>query len=143
MSIAHLGLAQLENDFGKLIVGSDEMLEGMLKAAADVMIDETKEKAEAMLQGEYYKGDIKKSTRMGKIRKNANGKYTSVIFYGTVVDKKHPRGERIARIAYINEYGKRSQPARPFVRMAVLDGTRGALDAASEVLGDYLSKNNL
>lgn len=143
MSIMHVGLLELDSDVGKLIAATDDTMVDMLKATADVMVPETQNKAETMLQGEYYKGDIKKSVRMGRIKKNKDGKYANIIFYGKVHDKKHPHGERLARIAYINEYGKKNQPARPFIRMAVYDGSPKALEAASEVYGEYLKKYNL
>ena len=139
MAFVVRGLYDVEEDFKKLASVPDSIYDNMLDAAAEVMVKETSEKARTMLVGPYYTGDLAEHIKRGKMRKNAkNGRYTDVLFVGNVVDKHHPNGERRATIAYINEYGKRKQPARPFISVAIDAGSVPAVDAAAEVYYDYL-----
>ena len=142
MAFVVKGIYDLEEDFEKLDALPESVYDDMLNAAADVMVKETSKQASTMLVGKYYTGDLANHIRKGKIRKNRkNGRYTDVLFYGNVTDKKHPKGERRAKIAFINEYGKRSQPARPFISMAVDQGSDGAVGAAAEIYYQYIDKN--
>ena len=139
MAFVVRGLNKVEEDFERLKAIPDRICDQMLDAASEVMIKETSNAAKTMLVGPYYKGDLADHIKRGKLRKNAkNGRYTDVLFYGNVYDEKHPNGERRATIAYINEYGKRKQPARPFISVAIDAGSVPAVDAAAEVYYDYL-----
>ena len=141
MAFVVRGLYDVEEDFKKLASTPDRVYDNMLTAASEVMVAETSKQARTMLQGPYYTGDLANHIKRGKMRKNAkNGRYTDILFVGRVVDKHHPNGERRAAIAYINEYGKRKQPARPFISVAIDQGSVPAVDAAAEVYYEYLNK---
>jgi hypothetical protein len=139
MAFVVRGLYDVEEDFKKLASVPDRVYDQMLDAASEVMVKETSNAAKTMLVGPYYTGDLANHIKRGRMRKSAkNGRYTDILFYGNVVDKHHPNGERRATIAYINEYGKRKQPARPFISVAIDAGSVPAVDAAAEVYYDYL-----
>lgn len=139
MAFVIRGLYDVEEDFKRLASVPDKVYDKMLDAASEVMVEETSKQARTMLVGPYYTGDLADHIQRGKMRKNGkNGRYTDILFYGRVVDKHHPNGERRAAIAYINEYGKRKQPARPFISVAIDQGSTPAVDAAAEVYYDYL-----
>lgn len=143
MSVMHVGLAELERDFGKISIIPDDTASEMLGASTNIMADETRYTAEAMLHGPYYKGVIKKSVSVSKMKKSKGYRSMYVKFRGRVKDEKHPNGESIARIAYINEYGKKNQPARPFIKEATYRGTDAAADAATVIYDEFLRKHNL
>ena len=46
---------------------------------------------------------------------------------------------RVAEIAFINEFGKKNQPARPFISQANESNAGAAVDAAADVYDRYLS----
>jgi hypothetical protein len=52
-------------------------------------------------------------------------------------------GNRLGEIAFINEYGKKSQPARPFIAKAIKDADAAGAEAAKTVLDAYLAFRNL
>lgn len=141
MAFVVRGLYDVEEDFKRLASVPDGVYDEMLDAAAEVMVKETSKQASTMLVGPYYTGDLANHIQRGKMRKSAkSGRYTDILFYGKVYDKHHPNGERRATIAYINEYGKRKQPARPFISVAIDQGSVPAVDAAAEVYYNYLDK---
>ena len=49
-------------------------------------------------------------------------------------------GESIATIAYINEYGKTNQPARPFIATANAKCENEAVEKAASVFPDYIDE---
>lgn len=70
-----------------------------------------------------------------KIKVDESGGFTRVTFSG-----KRQRGNsatRNAEIAFINEYGKRGQPARPFIRQAAESAADQIANAGEKVLGDW------
>lgn len=110
--MAHIrfeGLDELIADLG----GIDDLpVEEMLNAGADVTVAAQKHKADVMLEGPYNKDAVKGAIRKGKARKNKDGAYIKVDFPGM------QHGNRIAEIAFVNEFGKTNQPARPFIYTA-------------------------
>ena len=90
-----------------------------------------------MLQGPYYAGDVAKGASLGKPKKTFDGKCVYVSFKGTA------HGNRVAEIAFINEFGKKNQPPRPFISTANEKHAEAAVEAAAKVYDEYLKKNNL
>ena len=67
-----------------------------------------------------------------------SGGYADVTFSGT-----RTRGRtrtRNAEIAFINEYGKRNQPARPFIRTAAETGGDQIAEPGEKIVGDWFEK---
>lgn len=67
---------------------------------------------------------------------NKSGGYEDITFSGTRLRGK--TRTRNAEIAFINEYGKRGQPARPFIGRAMNETEKKIADAGGEVLGDWI-----
>ena len=53
---------------------------------------------------------------------------------------KNRHGERNATVAFINEYGKTNQPARPFVSTALEKADAEIQNAAENAVDKYLKK---
>ena len=113
------------------------VIEEMVLAEGAVIRKGQAEEAAAMLQGPYYAGDVAKGASLGKPKKTADGKCVYVSFKGTA------HGNRVAEIAFINEFGKKNQPPRPFISTANEKHAEAAVEAAAKVYDEYLKKNNL
>lgn len=135
----------------------DEVQKEMLNAEADVIIDAQKELARTMLttdggfgaSGKWtdVQNGIVGSIRRGRFKKSSRNKdmlRTDVIFKGS------QHGERLAAIAFMNEYGvvhkptkfyprAYRQPARPFISRSVLYFSHKAVEAAAEVFKKFLN----
>ena len=80
--------------------------------------------------------------KVNKPKLSEDGGTISVTFSGTRKDKKHKTPVRNAEIAFINEYGKKGQAARPFVRTA---NTRAEerIQKAGQAVWDEWTKTHL
>ena len=73
-----------------------------------------------------------------KPKESDSGGYADVTFSDT-----RTRGRtttRNAEIAFINEYGKRNQPARPFIRTAAETGGDQIAEPGEKIVGDWFEK---
>lgn len=80
---------------------------------------------------------LDKITR-SKPKQTEGGGRADVTFSGT-----RTRGNtktRNAEIAFLNEYGKRGQPARPFIRQAAEQGAEEIAAAGEKIIGDWFKK---
>lgn len=126
------GLAGLENLFEHIREMPYWVLEDMLDKQADVVVAAQRETAESMLKGRYNKGAVRAAIKKGKTQRTKDGLVKHITFNG----KQH--GVRLAEIAFINEYGKRGQPARPFIRTANEKCANAAQVAAEEVFDNWV-----
>ena len=90
-----------------------------------------------MLQGPYYAGGVEKGMTKKTPFSTGNGAEAHITFEGM------QHGSRIGEIAFINEYGKTNQPARPFIQMVIEqeDGNLGK--AADKIMDKYLKRAGL
>lgn len=109
----------------------------MVDAKAKVIEEGVVYNAATMLVGPYYEGEVARSVTRKKPRATKNG--ASVIIYF----KGMQHGNRLGEIAFINEYGKKKQPARPFIKHAFRKSGERAAAAARKVLSEHLDKHNL
>lgn len=72
-----------------------------------------------------------------KIKLTENGGKTSVTFRGT--RRRGNTTTRNAAIAFINEYGRAGQPARPFLRQAAEQYSDAIAKAGETVIGSWYS----
>lgn len=122
-------------DFNELAKLPDEVVEDMLKAEAEVIKKGQSSTAQSMLQGPYNKGAVEKAVKVGKVKRSGNGKSVYVTFEGS----QHKT--RLAEIAFLNEFGKKGQPARQFIRTANERYADEAVDAATKIYDQHLSKH--
>lgn len=125
----------------------DEVQNQMLNAGADVLIPEIKARGEGY--GVRDSGDLLDSLTKSKIKKNQKvGRYISIYFKGSRVrgkDKKSGKPKRIknSEIAFLNEYGTRHQPARPFVKDTIEMSAATVTKAQSEIYDEFLKSKDL
>ena len=129
-----------------------DSLEDAFKRIADIPFDVTAEALDGM--AEVAAAKIKaQGESMGvrdpesdvhildKIKRNeakqtASGGYETITFSGTRL-----RGNtrtRNAEIAFVNEYGKRGQAARPFIGLAMTQNEEAIQDPAEKIIGDWI-----
>lgn len=125
-----LDLAQEELD--KLANIPNEGKIEILTAMASVALEAQKQ--EGMSMGVYDKENTGKhaidSICLTKPTITEDGGKISVTFKGTRTDKNHKKKVRNAEIMFINNYGKRGQEPRPFVRTANAKAEGRIQDAA-------------
>ena len=76
--------------------------------------------------------------KRGKAKKTDDGGYADITFSGSRT--RNGTTTRNAEIAFVNEYGKRGQAARPFIGLAMTQNEKTIQDAAEEVIGDWIEK---
>jgi HK97 gp10 family phage protein len=130
-SFTQYGLEDLIQSFERLANIPDEVIDGMLNAGADVIAEKQKQVGRRM--GVHKTGvtleSIVKSPKTGKA---VAGRYIDIYPKGVNAD-----GNRNAEVAFINEFGKRGQLARPFMQTANEEAAQEATDAAAKVLYDW------
>ena len=115
----------------------NEVLKEMVDAQANVIEKALIYNAGTMLQGPYYEGEVARSPKHKKPRILKTGAATTITFEG----EQH--GNRNAEVAFVNEYGKKSQPARPFIKKTIKETLNPAAEEARKILFDYISSKNL
>ena len=132
------GIDGLCDDLASLATLPDRVTDDILNAESDVLVEAQRRTMSRMLKGPYSTGDTARSIKKGKIKKGKDGKSISISPQGT-----NRRGERNAAVAFINEYGKRGQPARPAIRTANTEAESAAVEAGEKVYHAYLDSKKL
>lgn len=133
------GIDALTRDLADLAKLPDSVLSAMLEAEADVIVPAQQKAAREMLGGKGYgTGATAASIKKGKTKRERDGMTITVAPQGT-----NKRGTRNAEVAFINEYGKKGQPARPFIRTANERAEKEAVEAGEKVYHAYLDGKNL
>lgn len=130
------GLAEFAVSLEDISIIPDTVMEQMLQAEADIIEEAQKEKGRAY--GVHRTGVTLDSIRRSKTSKSKDGKSILVMPMGENAD-----GNRNAEVAFINEFGKRGQLARPFIRDANEEKADAAASAAAEVFDKWQSGNGL
>ena len=117
------------------------MVEGILEAEADIILPAQRAEIEKQWSGPRSLGISAKSIQKGKVKKGKDGRCLSIYPKGT--RKRDGRTTRNAEIAFINEYGKRGQPARPAIDAANKKKEKEAVDAGERVYHQFLDSKNL
>jgi len=135
------GLDGLMDDFAALAALPDQVAEDMLNAEADVLVKAQRAEIKSRWRGPYSQGISAKSVKKGKVKPSGIGHSISVYPQGTRTRGK--QRVRNAEIAFINEYGKTGQPARPAINTANKKKEQEAVEAAEKVYHAYLDSKNL
>lgn len=115
----------------------DDVAKAMLDAEAKIV--EEASIAAGMQLGVYRTGQTLSSIRRGRMRKGRDGVRQMYVTPQGVND----RGERNAAVAFVNEFGKREQPARPFMHLAAETAAAPAAEAAANIYDEFLKSKNL
>ena len=126
------GMDGLETMFNNIREIPYWVLEEMLDKQADVVVAAQKRTADAMLEGPYNKQAVRAAIKKGKTKRRKDGLVKYVTFNGS------QHGSRLAEIAFINEYGKKGQSARPFVKVANEGAAGKSQIAAEKVFDDWI-----
>lgn len=132
-------MASLRLSFEQLSELPDEVVDDMLNAEADIIVEAQKQSAREY--GIQDTGMEISSIGKTKVKKAVDGKCIHV----------YPQGSRTrngivtqnAEIGFIAEFGKQGVPARPFIRDANERAAEKAVDAAYKIYDDYLRKRRL
>lgn len=126
------GMDGLETMFNNIREIPYWVLEEMLDKQADVVVAAQKRAADAMLEGPYNKRAVRAAIKKGKTKRRKDGLVKYVTFNGS------QHGSRLTEIAFINEYGKKGQSARPFVKVANEGAAGESQIAAEKVFDDWI-----
>lgn len=132
------GLDELMNDFAALASLPDSVTDAILNAEADVVVSAQQKEAASRWRGPYATGTTARSIKKGKPKRVNGGKSIIVSPQG-----KNKRGTRNAEVAFINEYGKRGQPARPAISTANARAEQQAVEAGEKAYNSYLDSKKL
>lgn len=138
--ISTSGLDELFDDLAAIAELPDEIALEMLQAEAEVVAEA--QEAEAVAMGVMDTGTTVRSITYGKKLTVRDGERVLYV-YPNGTRKDHGGKRRTAEVAYVNEYGKHNQPARPFIRTANEKAADSALQAAARVYDEYLKSKNL
>lgn len=136
-AVTTVGVDKLASDLYKVAEIPDSTQREMVDAMADVFLEAQKYTAATMLQGPYYQGDVASSVKKSRVKKNKTGPYVDIEFKG------ESHGNRNAEIAFVNEYGKKSQPARPFIKTANEISDKPSREAAFKVYDKFLKSKGV
>lgn len=133
------GLEELLDDLEAIAEIPDETLLEMLTAEAEIIAEA--QTAEAKAMGVYDTGKTAQSiTYDKKLKETSDGKCIYVYPKGSRSDGNK---RRVAEVAFINEFGKEGQAARPFIRTANEKKGAEAVEAAALVLDKFHKSKNL
>ena len=74
--------------------------------------------------------------KRNKAKQTKSGGYETITFSGSRT--RSGKATRNAEIAFINEYGKRGQRARPFIGTAMKQNEDAILAPAEKIIGDWI-----
>ena len=120
----------------------------VLSAAIDAMGDAAEEAVRKTGQSYNVRDPesnvhILDSITHSRPKQSEDGGYAYVRFKGSRVRGKNRKRTRNAEIAFVNEYGKAGQAARPFVRVAAEQYADQIAAPGEKVLGDWAEKTCL
>ena len=124
------GLLEEIGSMAKLAEIPDRVIDGMLNAQSEVVINA--QKRTGLRMGVHRTGVTLGSIKAGKIKHGKDGAYVDVYPQG-----KNADGNRNAEVGFINEYGKRGQAARPFINTANEESVGETTEAAANILHDW------
>ena len=115
----------------------DDVKAEALTAMAQIAAGKIKSQGEAMgVRDPESSVHVLDTIKVNKPKLNEDGGYCTITFSGT-----RPRGRkrvRNAEIAFINEYGTRTQRARPFIGQAITQGEQAIVEPGADIIGDWI-----
>lgn len=116
-----------------------EIMEKSLNAMAAVASDRIRASGESMgVRDPESRVHILDKIKPNKAKKTEDGGVQQISFSGSRT--RNGVTTRNEEIAYVNEYGKRSQPARPFILQAMEGSADEISQAGEKVFGDWTEK---
>lgn len=136
-SLELTGFEDLEDAFRRISEIPFDVTAEALDAMAQVAAEKIRETGESMgVRDPESDVHILDKIKPRKAKQTKEGGYEMISFTGTRT--RHGTKTRNAEIAFINEYGKRGQPARPFIGTAMNRGADQIQEQAEKVIGDWI-----
>lgn len=133
------GFAELDSAFAHIANIPKPVKEKALQAMANVAAPQIKRSGESMgVRDRESSEHILDSIKLNKPTTNDDGGHLDITFTG-----RRTRGNtttRNAEIAFVNEYGKRNQQARPFIGTAMNQYAAKIAEAGADILWDYIER---
>ena len=134
------GFEDLESAFKRISDIPWEVTEEALGQMATVAAGKIKATGESMgVRDPESNVHILDKIKLAKAKKTMTGGELAITFSGTRTRRKIET--RNAEIAFVNEYGKRGQKARPFVGIAMSENEDKIMAAAETVIGEWIEQN--
>lgn len=130
------GIDDLMLSMAEIAAVPEGIQDEMLNAQANIV--ERAQKSKGSAYGVHRTGVTLGSIKRTKIKSGKDGRGLSVYPQG-----KNADGNRNAEVAFINEFGKRGQTARPFIKDANESSAAQTTEAARKVYDAWLSSKNL
>lgn len=118
-------------DMDRLLKATDQQLEAAVESGARLLKVYISNNGRSMLAGPYGTGDTVGSLTLEKPKRAADGVSCQINFDGT---HAHGNPRRNAEVAFVNEYGARGRPARPFIRNAIENNEDAIIERMAESL---------
>lgn len=115
----------------------DDVQKKMVDEEAKVTEEALVYNAYTMLHGDYFEGAVARSVTRDRPRINKFGPIVMIKFKG------YQHGNRLGEIAFVNEYGKKSQKPRRFIDTSLKESRIPGIAKAQEVLDDFLKTKKL
>lgn len=136
-TIKVLGLDELLQAFGNISEISATVKDKALKEMSKKAAERVKSRGEAMRVRDMESSEhILDEISVISPKLTESGGYADITFNGS--RRRGNTSTRNAAIAYINEFGKRSQPARPFIGTAMLKNADEITATGAEIIGDWI-----
>lgn len=133
------GIDELAAELKKLgQLGNDALVEEMLEAGAEVVVDEWKKGIKSAVKTKRSTGELEASVEASGIERVNDGSAKTIYPAG-----KDSKGVRNAEKAFILHYGKSGQPATLFVDDVENKAEDKAADAMEKIFNDFLEKEGL
>ena len=130
---------ELQKAFKSIEKIPDTVKEKTLNSMAKVAAERIKQTGESMgVRDPDSSTHILDNITTAKAKLTQEGGTQDITFRGTRTRGKTKT--RNAEIAFVNEYGKRGQPARPFIGTAMSKGEKEIAEAGADTLGDWIEK---
>lgn len=134
------GIDELAAELKKLgQLGNDALVEEMLEAGAEVVVDEWKKGIKSAVKTKRSTGELEASVTTVKGIQKINDASAKTIYPAG----KDSKGVRNAEKAFILHYGKSGQPATLFVDDVENKAEDKAADAMEKIFNDFLEREGL
>ena len=132
------GFEDLEDAFRRISELPFDVSAEALNGMAEVAMDKIRSTGESMgvRDPESDTHILDKIKKASKAKKTETGGYLNISFSGS--RKRGKTTTRNAEIAFVNEYGTRGQPARPFIGTAMSRSADEITAPAEKVIGDWI-----
>ena len=133
------GMDELQAAFGRISDIPWDVTEEALNGMAAVAAVKVKEQGESMgIRDPESSVHILDTIKPVKAKKDDSGGHQDITFAGKRT--RHGKQTRNAEIAFINEFGKDGQPARPFIGNGMAKNDEAITDPGAKVIGDWIEK---